>query len=79
MPDNPGTGEHLAGAAGTSAPHDIELLTTAEVAHLLRCSVDSVRRRAKSGAIPGRVEGVRPWRFRARDVRAWLGLDGGTP
>lgn len=65
MPDGPGT-----------IPQHAELLTTAEVAQLLRCSIDSVRRRAKSGNIPGFVEGMRPLRFRSSDIRAWLGLDG---
>lgn len=57
-------------------PADVppELLTVDEVAELLRVTPSAVRERAKRGAIPGAVEGMKPRRFRAHDVRAWLGL-----
>lgn len=51
-----------------------ELLTVDEVAELLRVTPSAVRERAKRGAIPGAVEGVKPRRFRAHEVRCWLGL-----
>lgn len=49
-------------------------MTPREVAALLRCTIDKVRRLARDGVLPAtRVGGE--WRFERRRVRRHLGLD----
>lgn len=57
---------------------DPELLTVDEVASLLRLTPERVRDRVKRGSIPAEcvVDAVKPMLFRARELRAWLGLAG---
>jgi excisionase family DNA binding protein len=48
-----------------------EVLTLAEVARLLKTSIDAVRSRAEDGELPGRRFG-KDWRFARMAVLAWL-------
>lgn len=48
-----------------------EVLTLAEAAALLRCSPDTVRRRAMAGELPGR-SGLGGWRFSRQALLNWL-------
>ena len=48
-----------------------EVLTLAEVAKLLKVSIDAVRSRAEEGELPGRRFG-KEWRFARMAVLAWL-------
>jgi excisionase family DNA binding protein len=54
--------------------HDV--LTVEEAAEFLRCSPDTVKRRARAGELPASKIG-RAWRFRRADLDAWL-AEGGT-
>ena len=54
--------------------HDV--LTLNEAASFLRCSPDTVKRRAREGRLPASKIG-REWRLRRQDLDAWL-ADGGT-
>jgi excisionase family DNA binding protein len=56
--------------ANTSEVGD-EVLTLAEVAKLLKVSIDAVRSRAEEGELPGRRFG-KEWRFARMAVLAWL-------
>ena len=62
--------------AGPGDPNTDELLTDAEIATLLRTSVRGVRDRVQRGGKLAEfvVPGLKPRRFRAAQVRAWLGL-----
>jgi excisionase family DNA binding protein len=53
--------------------HDV--LTLKEAAAFLRCSPDTVKRRARAGQLPASKIG-RQWRFRRRDLDTWLGAGG---
>jgi len=53
-----------------------EVLTLQEAANFLRCSPDTVKRRARAGELPASKIG-RTWRFRRADLDAWL-AEGGT-
>jgi len=53
-----------------------EVLTLQEAAGFLRCSPDTVRRKARAGELPASKIG-RVWRFRRADLDEWL-AEGGT-
>jgi len=53
-----------------------EVLTLEEAANFLRCSPDTVKRRARAGEVPASKIG-RAWRFRRADLDQWL-AEGGT-
>jgi excisionase family DNA binding protein len=53
-----------------------DVLTLEEAASFLRCSPDTVRRRARAGELPAAKLG-RAWRFRRAELDQWL-ADGGT-
>ena len=53
-----------------------DVLTLREAAAFLRCSPDTVKRRARAGDLPASKIG-RAWRFRREDLDAWL-ANGGT-
>lgn len=57
-----------------STMHDV--LTVKEAAEFLRCSPDTVKRRARAGELPASKIG-RAWRFRRADLDRWL-AEGGT-
>lgn len=61
-------------APAASRPFETELLTASEVALILRCAVETVRRLASIGALPAvRNPGKNShWRFRREDVDAYL-------
>jgi excisionase family DNA binding protein len=67
-----------------TADHDDDLdldlmLTASEVAKLFRVSVKTVGRWGRSGALPLRRTVGGHHRYRAADVRDFLGLDSKTP
>jgi excisionase family DNA binding protein len=53
-----------------------EVLTLQEAAEFLRCSPDTVKRKARAGDLPASKIG-RVWRFRRADLDEWL-ANGGT-
>ena len=53
-----------------------DVLTLEEAASFLRCSPDTVKRRARAGELPAAKIG-RAWRFRRADLDQWL-AEGGT-
>jgi excisionase family DNA binding protein len=53
-----------------------EVLTLQEAADFLRCSPDTVKRKARAGELPASKIG-RVWRFRRADLDEWL-ANGGT-
>ncbi len=52
-----------------------EIMTTQEVAEYLRTSVETIKRMARRGALPGAKLG-RNWRFRKADIDDWLETGG---
>ena len=52
-------------------PDDVEFLTIAEVARLLKLSERSIYRLASSDGLPGFKPGGGAWRFRKSDIDAW--------
>lgn len=50
-----------------------KLLTTFEVAELVGCHEESVRRAYLCGQLKRQRFGVRSWRFRQADVEDWIG------
>jgi excisionase family DNA binding protein len=52
-----------------------DVLTLKEAAAFLRCSPDTVKRRARAGLLPASKIG-RQWRFRRRDLDEWLAAGG---
>ena len=50
---------------------DLQLLTSAEVAQIMRLSPDTVRQLATAGTLPGRKVG-RAWRFPRRAIEQYL-------
>ena len=53
--------------------HEDDLLTTQEVARLLRVTPETVRRLGRSGRLPGFVLSDKSgWRFRRADVDAFI-------
>jgi excisionase family DNA binding protein len=59
--------------ASTGGPDPDELLTTAEVARILRVTGETVRRLGRAGRLPGFALSDRSgWRFRRRDVDAFI-------
>ncbi len=50
-----------------------KLLTTFEVAELVGCHEESVRRAYLCGQLKRQRFGVRSWRFRPADVEDWIG------
>ena len=59
--------------AGRSDGLPGKLLTTFEVAELVGCHEESVRRAYLSGQLKRQRFGVRSWRFRPADVEDWIG------
>jgi excisionase family DNA binding protein len=56
---------------------DTEILTRAEVAEILRCSAPQVVKLVRTKGLPGFQLGEREWRFRRRDVMAWVAEQAG--
>lgn len=54
-----------------------DVLTLQEAAALLRCSADTVRRRALAGDLPGR-SGLGGWRFNRTALLEWLARGDGN-
>ena len=63
--------------AGRSDSLSGKLLTAFEVAELVGCHEESVRRAYLCGQLKRQRFGVRSWRFRPADVEDWIG--GGAP
>jgi excisionase family DNA binding protein len=59
--------------AGTSDSLPGKLLTAFEVAELVGCHEESVRRAYLCGQLKRQRFGVRSWRFRPTDVEDWIG------
>ncbi|MDP9297638.1 MAG: helix-turn-helix domain-containing protein [Actinomycetota bacterium] len=49
-----------------------ELITTAQVAHELKCTVDHVRVLARTGQLPSMKAGNKFLRFRRQDLDAYI-------
>ncbi len=60
-----------AGAVSVSLPAN-KLLTAFEVAELVGCHEESVRRAYLCGQLKRQRFGVRSWRFRPADVEDWI-------
>ncbi len=60
-------------AAGKSESLPGKLLTAFEVAELVGCHEESVRRAYLCGQLKRQRFGVRSWRFRPADVEDWIG------
>ena len=60
-------------AAGRSDSLPEKLLTAVEVAELVACHEESVRRAYLCGQLKRQRFGVRSWRFRPADVEDWIG------
>ncbi|HEY3382997.1 MAG TPA: helix-turn-helix domain-containing protein [Vicinamibacterales bacterium] len=59
--------------ASTSDGRPGKLLTAFEVAELVGCHEESVRRAYLCGQLKRQRFGVRSWRFRPADVEDWIG------
>jgi excisionase family DNA binding protein len=63
----------MTNAAGRSDSLSGKLLTAFEVAELVGCHEESVRRAYLCGQLKRQRFGVRSWRFRPADVEDWIG------
>ncbi len=63
----------MTNAGGSSESLPGKLLTAFEVAELVGCHEESVRRAYLCGQLKRQRFGVRSWRFRPADVEDWIG------
>jgi hypothetical protein len=59
-------------AGTTDGGRDVRLLTAFDVAELVGCHEESVRRAYLCGQLKRQRFGVRSWRFRPADVEDWI-------